>query len=582
MYWKITNRTMVHRIKKGEEMDENFLCKQEFYSELYADYIIETGGNIGAIQRKYAPDCISQIDSGFITLFENQQTKGMVSFEKYGYGAVPKCYGLLDVSSIESTGALRVRRRPNFSLDGSGVLVGFVDTGIDYTNDVFINADGTTRISYIWDQTVEDGTAPEGIGYGAEYGKEKINQALTSENPRDVLWVEDPTYHGTYLAAITAGKDKGDVFTGMVPNAEILMVKVKEAKGYLREFYGISKEVACYQENDIMMGVRYLWEKAAMLRKPIVICIGMGTNAGSHTGDSPLELLINRVGNLSGVCIVGAAGNETNMAHHYAGTVEGVKEQIVEVDVEQEQGMTLEIWTNSIGAISVGITSPEGEFSGRIPIRTYEQKVDFVFIPTTVSIYYDRFEYYSGQEVITFRMDRLVKGIWKLHVINLSNEEISYNIWLPIRNFVSEKTKFLQPNPDTIVCAPGNGAQIITTGAYNHRDNSIFLNSSRGFTADSRVKPDLVAPGVNVYGPVSPLRYGERSGTSVAAAHTAGAAAMLLEWGIVRQNDLEMNTRVVKRYLIYGAKRPELEVPSKSYGWGSLDVYKAFEQLRNT
>lgn len=563
-------------------MDNNLLCKEAFYSELYAEYILETGGNIGAVQRKYAPDCISQIDSGFVTVFENQQTKGNVSFEKYGYGAVPKCYGLLDVSGVEETGALRLRRIPNFSLGGSGVLVGFIDTGIDYTNDVFINADGTTRISYIWDQTVQDGIPPEGIGYGTEYGRDEINRALESENPREVIGTDDPTYHGTFLAAIVAGNDRGEEFTGMAPKGEILMVKVKEAKQYLRDFYGISQEVACYQENDIMMGLRYLWEKSAILRKPIVICIGMGTNAGSHTGDSPLETLINRVGNLSGVCIVGAAGNETNRGHHYEGNVSFGGEEIVELDVEQEEGMTVEIWTNSIGAVGVGITSPEGEFSGQIPIRTYEQRVNFIFIPTQVAVYYERFEYYSGQEVITFRFRNLVNGIWKFHVFNVSDEEIFYNIWLPMQNFISSGTKFLRPNPDTIICAPGNAVQIITSGAYNHRAGGIFLNSSRGFTVDYRVKPDLAAPGVNVYGPVSPLRYGQRSGTSVAAAYTAGAAALLLEWGVVRKNDLSMNTKVVKRYLIQGADRAGLDVPGKVYGWGRLNVYDAFEQLRPT
>lgn len=558
-------------------------CKESFYSEEYADYIIETGGNVEAIRRKYNPDCIQVIDENFVIIFEKIVDKGEISFEKYGYGAVPSCYGLLDTTSIESMGVERLRKRPNFDLYGSGVLIGFVDTGIDYTSALFRNADGSSRIAYIWDQSLQEGKTPQGIDYGTEYTKEEITEALKSENPKMVIPHEDRLYHGTFLAALAAGnEDKEAEFSGVAPRAEIMMVKVKEAKRNIRDFYGIKPEVPCYQENDIMMGIRYLWEKAAILRKPVVICIGMGSNSGSHSGASPLGEMINQLGSLSGICIVVAAGNETNLGHHYAGTMENQEEQIVEMDIQEENGMTLELWTKAPGSLAVGISTPDGEFSGRISIRSFEQRIDFVFEPTRVFVHHERIEYYSGEEVITMRFQNLTNGVWKITVFSLEEGNWDYNIWMPMRNFVNENTTFLTPSPDTIVTNPGNAFEVITFGAYNHRNNSIYLNSSRGFTSNNNIKPDLVAPGVDVYGPVSALRFGERSGTSVAAANGAGVAALMLEWGIVKENRADMNSLIIKYYFIKGARKEQMVVPNRSFGYGILDLYETFYNLRFT
>lgn len=561
-------------------MDEIDICREAIYSEEYADYILDTGGNIEVLRKKYAPDCIQQIDESFVAIYENIQTNGIISFEKYGYGAVPKCFGLCDTQSVEATGALRLRRRGAFELDGTGVLVGIIDTGIDYTNSLFQYADGSTRIQYIWDQEVQTGNSPQGIYYGTEYTSEDINAALQSESPKDWIPVDELSYHGSFLAAIVAGNDsREDDFTGIVPRAELLVVKVKSAKQNLRQFYGIDASVPCFQENDIMMAMRYLREKAIRLRKPIVILLGMGSNSGSHSGLSPIGYMINRFGNISGTCIVGAAGNETNYGHHYFGVLGGKEEDVMELNVENDPSMTVEIWTDAIGALSVGIISPDGEDSGRIPIRSYEQRIEFVFQKTKIQVYYERVEYYSGEEVIILRMQDLEEGIWKISVTNLEDEETRFHSWMPMREFV-KNSRFLRPNPDTLICNPGNAYQIITAAAYDYRDDSIFVNSSRGFTGNYGVKPDLAAPGVNVYGPVSDLRYGRRSGTSIAAAHTAGVSAMLLQWGIVQQNNLGMNTVAVKNYLIRGARRQNLVIPDRSFGWGILDIYSTFESLK--
>lgn len=559
-----------------EEVD----CQEVYYSEQYADYIFDARGNIQNFKKIYQPDCLQRVDENFFVMFKDIAKDGEVSFEKYGYATVPKCFGLLDTSSIEATGALKLRRRENFQLDGSGVLVGFVDTGIDFRHPLFRREDGSSRVRYIWDQG-KIGDETQDIFYGREYGPEEIADALTSQRPLDKVSGDEESYHGTFMAAIVAGgEDKENGFTGMVPGAEIIMVKLKQAKKIYRSYYGIEDGVACYQENDIMMGIQYLVEKARKLRKPIAILIGMGTNQGGHNGYTPLGEMINRVGSENGVCIVGAAGNENGLGHHSFEVLEGEAEKEVGLYVEKDRNLSLEIWTDSIGALSVEIISPDGERSGRLPIRNFEQRVEFVFRTTRVYVFYERVEYYSGEEVICIRMQELDEGIWRIRVQNLDEDKTSFHIWLPMRQFV-QASRFLEPNEDTIICNPGNSNQMLTIGGYDHITGGIYVNSSRGFRENQGVKPDLVAAAVEVYGPVSALRFARRSGSCIGAAHGTGAAAMLLEWGIVRQNNLGINTITMKNYLIRGARRDKLIIPSKEFGWGILDIFNTFESLKN-
>lgn len=560
-------------------MDESQLCENAIYSEDYCDYILDVGGNVEAARRKYNPACIQIIDGNLIAMYRKKD--GGLSFSTFGYGSVPKCYGLLDSSNIEATGAFQVRERPGFSLLGSGVLVGFVDGGIDYTNELFRYTNGKTRILSIWDQTQPDGKRPPGLFYGTVYEREEIDLALESDVPLSVVPVKDTDYHGSFAAAIAVGNVSiQEDFSGMAPGAELIVVKVKEAKKNLRDFYGIEEGVHCYQENDIMLGVRYLWEQSQRLRRPMVIYIGMGTNSGSHSGANVFSAMLNRFSNVSGTVMVTGAGNEGNLGHHFSGILAGQERKEIELNIEKQKNMTVEIWTDSISELRVGVIAPDGDSSGIVTIRQEEQRLDFVFYETKIYVYYERVEYYSGEEVIVLRMFGLEEGIWKIQVYNLSDNENGFHIWMPMERFIDRETKFLQPSPDVIVCNPGNAYQIITAGAYNHRNGSIDINSSRGFTLNGAVKPDFVAPGVEVYGPVSPLSYGFRTGTCIAAAHTTGAAAMLLEWAIVKGNNLAMNTVVAKNYLIRGVTDSIEEAPSKSFGWGYLNIYETFASLR--
>ena len=231
-------------------------CEEKIYSNDYVDFIISKDV-LDVID--LSSDCIQRIDEEKDTYFYPRSFFRIFDFPADSYASVPKCYGLLDETALEVSGILKLQQQPALALKGQGVMIGFIDTGIDYRNPVFQYSDGTTRIYRIWDQTIRDGTKPEGIAYGSEYKTEQINAALRAENPLETVPSMDTNGHGTFVAGVACGsEDVEDNFIGAAPFSEIAVVKLKEAKTYLREFYFIPDSVPAYQENDIMMAVSYL------------------------------------------------------------------------------------------------------------------------------------------------------------------------------------------------------------------------------------------------------------------------------------------------------------------------------------
>ncbi len=275
-------------------MDQD--CGERILSEDYADLLIE--------YRRYPeelssiPDsCSNIINDTHAVVYApiNQLPNYLV--QEIGYSAYPNLYGLADTGSLEASGITRLLNVPNFDLRGQGVLVGFIDTGIDYTHSAFINADGSSKIRSIWDQTIQTGPAPASFYYGTEYTREEINVALQNPDPRSVVPSVDEIGHGTALAGIAVGNPSlENNFSGVVPLSEIIVVKLKQSKRFLQEFFIVPENTISYQENDIMFGVRYLIEAARELNRPIAICIGLETNQGSHDGRGALTSYLSLMG----------------------------------------------------------------------------------------------------------------------------------------------------------------------------------------------------------------------------------------------------------------------------------------------
>ena len=573
-------------------------------SESIADFIYRYGSQQQIVGNPEDIPCIDYVSPDYSIIYTPLDTVLPISLRRYSYYSVPGLFSLLDSSSMEVSGITSTFASPALGNRGRGVLIGFIDTGIDYTNPLFQNPDGTTRISSIWDQSlpedrdilppgVPDRYPGSGASYGTEYTREQINAALASDTPLALVPSTDTNGHGTFLAGIAAGGSlPAQDFTGAAPESELVVVKLKPAKQYLRDFYLVRSDAEAYQENDIMMGIKYLRVEAYRLKKPMVILLGLGSNLGSHEGTSPLSSVVQDASRFLGRAAVIAAGNETGRAHHHFGTIPSGQEwDDVEIRVgpeESARGFSLELWASTADTYSVGFVSPSGEIISRIPIiARNETSIPFLLEPTVITVNYQLIESGAGKQLIFMRFRNPVAGIWKVRVYNTQYFTGEFHMWLPSEGLVSDETVFLRPTPDTTITLPGNTAAPITVGAYNHLNNSIYIHSSRGFTPSGIVKPELAAPGVNVMGPSVGRRAGgavpmtTRSGTSVAAAHVAGAVASLFGWGIVESNQITMSQASVKSYLIRGARRnPALRYPNEEWGYGALDLYETFRRIR--
>ena len=209
------------------------------------------------------------------------------------------------------------------------------------------------------------------------------------------------------------------------------------------------------------------------------------------------------------------------------------------------------------------------------------QEYVFLFEKTKLTAEYAIVGTRNSMQQIMLRFEQPLSGIWTVEL--QADFVLSGNIfcWLPLSQLLSGEVFFLRSDPNTTVTMPGMSRVAITTGAYQAIGGSIDPDSGRGFSSLDAVKPDIVAPGVNVLGPVLRDRYELRSGTSISAALTAGACAQLFQWGIVENNMLYLNTTDLKNLLIRGAVRDEDRTyPNPVYGYGVLEVYQALSRLR--
>ncbi|MDD3173109.1 MAG: S8 family peptidase [Herbinix sp.] len=554
-------------------------------SEDFADLLLEYAGDIAIFEPfGSAPVNIINDFAAVVHIPVQQMTSNSVL--EFGYAAIPSLFGLVSHESLEASGIFRLRNIPNFDLRGQGVLVGIIDTGIDYTNPIFQNSDKTTRIVSIWDQTIVSENPPEGRGYGTDFAREQINQALQTEDPYQVVPSRDENGHGTMVAGIAGGAQVPESdFEGVAPGVEFVVVKLKQAKKYLRDFFFIPDEAVCYQETDLLSAIEYVLNTSVILQKPIVLCIALNTSQSAHDGRGMTSSYLSTVATRSGTGVVVAAGNEGNARRHYFGLVSSsVGYDVVELNVgENEKGFSMELWGQSPSIFSIDILSPSGEYIPRITaVRNENREINFVFEITTIYIDYRIVESESGDQLILMRFSNPSPGIWRFNVYERGNLNIGFHIWLPMEGFISNNTFFIRSDPYTTILALGNAQIPVTITAYNNADDSLFINSSKGYTRLGAVKPNIAAPGVNIIGPTLDHGFKEFTGTSISCSHTAGVVAMILEWGVVKGNLLGMSTIEINKLLMRGARREVgVEYPNRDWGFGILDIYNVFDSLRS-
>ena len=566
-------------------MTDSETCRQHILSEDYRDFI---GNHVRtpffeSIMRE--GQCEQDAGFDYKCFYLPAELAGPVTLSRFSYNSIPKCFTPTSMETLNQTGILPVQNYPTLQLKGEGVLIGFLDSGIDYTNQVFRNIDGSTRIAAIWDQTVQSGSPPEGFAYGTEFTEKQINEALNEENPLAVVPSSDDTGHGTYTASLAAGSgNPQEQFLGAAPEASIAVVKLKQAKQYLRDYYFIPSDAVCYQETDLMLGLKYLNDLADSLSLPLVVCITVGSNMGGHIGTLPFSYLIEGYSTKANHITVIGTGNEADKRHHYFNTITYMADRkSVEIRVgENVSGFSLELWTDIPNILSISILSPSGENTSRIPFRAgASAEVSFLFERTKVSIDYRLLVEKSTSELVFFRFDAPAPGIWKIIIEPLALADGQFHMWLPVTEFLSGEVYFLEPDPYYTLTNPAAADSPIVVSYYNGNTDALSQSSGRGYTRSRRIKPDIAAPGVDVPGALPGGRFTVRTGASAAAAVTAGAIALMLEWLLNYENVPGIDSYQIKSLLILGAVRPKtMEYPNREWGYGQLNLYNTFETIR--
>lgn len=484
-------------------------------------------------------------------------------------------------------------------LNGRGVLLAVLDSGITWDLEVFRKADGSTRIRYLWDQTVSEETAsmrygkmPDGFSLGTEYTAEEINAALqlpALDRYRRIP-SRDLSGHGTAVAGIATGRSADGLYTGAAPEAELIVVKL----GLPGNSGGV--EEGFPRTTEILRGVTYALRKARQLNMPLVINLSFGNSYGSHDGSSLLERFLDNASEIGKTVICVGSGNEGATRGHFAGNI--TRDSRVELAVgNYERNLNIQLWKNYSDVFRIRLQAPGGE-EAELSTNIQGGKYTLELEQTRILVYLgEPLPYAVAQEIyldmIPAEGSYINAGIWTIRLEPVVTVTGQYYLYLPAGNGRGDSTGFYRSTPQVTLTVPSTAAKVITVGAYDPVYDTYADFSGRGYADSTRTigvaaagltKPDLVAPGVNIQAPDVYGTFTPTTGTSFATPIVSGAAALLMEWGIVRGNDPFLYGEKIKAYLRKGARplKGETEYPNDRVGYGRLCVTDSLPQTGTT
>lgn len=542
--------------EKSEELSIGYDPEQNTW-----ELIVRYTGSLDGLRIRYPQIRIRELLNQYAVLIVPETLVDAVSQESViEYVEKPKqLYFELQAGKAASCiNAVQQGMNNPFGLFGKGTIVAVIDTGIRSESMEFRNADGSTRILNIWDQTT-----------GTEYDRSQIDEALQNET-KDTAGIPgaDVLGHGTQVAAIACGS------SGVAAQADILVVKL-----------GLAAKNGFPRTTQLMEALDYVVRKAIDYGKPLAVNISFGNNYGDHTGSSLLENFINDIADSWKCSICIGSGNEGLGAVHTGGTLTEDTEETVELAVSSyETGLSIQIWKDYWDDIAVEIIAPSGRNLGRIQENSRVSRIRYEDMEL-LTYFGEPSPFRIRQEIYIDMIPQTVyiqSGLWKFRLIPRSIRNGRYDMWLPAQGALNFGTGFTSPDSASTFTIPSAAAKAVTVGAYDAGTGSAAPFSGQGYIVEIggslMVKPELAAPGVNVLVP-SVSGMARVSGTSYATPFVTGSAALLMEWGIVRGNDAFLYGEKLKAYLIKGAEPlAGAAVPDTQTGWGRLCLKNSLPQ----
>ena len=451
-------------------------------------------------------------------------------------------------------------------LSGKGVITAIIDTGIDIYSSEFRNADGSTRILDIYDQTLQREYSAADIDAFRGKDRNVYTGRDISQEENEEIPAFDNIQHGTNVAVIACGK------SGVAYESDIIVVKM-----------GYSYNNQFPRTTSLMDAIDYIIRKAMEYNRPVAINISYGMNYGDHNGNTLLESYINAaaLGYKCSICI--GSGNEADKAVHYGGTIKNAQTDTVEIAVgEYQSSIDIQIWKYYWDDIRVTLISPDG--TERV-IVTHGKISRYTLGGTNViSMSGEPSPYNLYQEIyinLQLQGSYITSGIWKIQLYGENVRQGTYNIWLPASVSLNRATGVIRPVAYDTITIPATAGGCISVGAYNSYTGAYAAFSGRGSALTdvltAGIKPDILAPGVDISirrDTRQGVVYTSVTGTSYATPFVTGAAALLMQWGIVMGNDRFMYGEKLKAYLRSGARQLDgvTQTPNPVTGYGALCV----------